>query len=166
MLGLPRRHAIPRELIENRYLEFATAVHPDRFVGESLATRREAQEVSSRLNEGYRILRDPIARAEYMVKLAGIDLDSSDPTTGAPAPEPAFLVEMIERREALAEARASGSSRVDAFRAQVEDEVEGELDRAVAALEIDEPSRAARALVAHRYLQRLLQDVDGQEIGV
>lgn len=160
-LGLPRRFAVDREALERAYLERAQRVHPDRFAGGSSGQQRAAMEASAALNEAYRVLRDAVRRAEYLCKLAGIDVDSNDPRAGAPAMGQAFLIEMIERREAVDEAKAQGAAALDALRGNVEDELELALDEAVQALAAEDAQAAARALVKRRYLQRLLDEIDG-----
>jgi molecular chaperone HscB len=163
-LGLERRWAIDRNALEDGYLARSRVAHPDRFATADSATRRNAVESSSALNQAYRTLRDGVARAEYLVKLGGIDLDSSDPQTGAPHPEQAFLIEMIDRRERLAELRElSGRAGADAL-AALREEVEGEIDEvfdgAVAALDADDVRAAAATLVHRRYLARFLDEID------
>ncbi len=96
-------------------------------------------------------------RAEYLVKLGGIDLDSSDPRTGAPRPTQEFLIEMIELRERLAEGEAA------AVREEIEARAEQSLDAGIAALARGEVAVAARELVARRYFQRFLDEVDASE---
>ena len=160
-LGLARRFGLERDAIEKAYLERAQVVHPDRFATATGGEQRAAMEASAALNEAYRIVRDPVRRAEYLCKLAGIDVDSNDPRQGAPAMSQVFLVEMIERREQLEDARAQGASALEALRQGVEDEVDDALDKAVRALDADDPQDAARSLVERRYLQRLLDEIDG-----
>lgn len=162
LLGMPRDYALDRERLERAYLERAQESHPDRFVGGSSAEQRAAMERSAALNEGYRVLRDPVRRAEYLCRLAGIDVDSSEPTGGAPAMSQAFLMEMIERREAIEHAQQQGPAALDALRDGVEGELDDALDRAVAALEQGSTRLAAEALVERRYLQRLLDEIDGE----
>lgn len=161
--GLPRRYAIDRDALEAEYLRRAAATHPDRFVGRSSSERRVAMESSSAINEGYRVLRDPVQRAEYLCKLAGIDLDSSDPSGGAPQMDQAFLMEMIERRETVEAARAQGASALESLRARVDAEADDTLDDAIDALDDGETDKAARLLVKRRYLQRLIDEIDGED---
>lgn len=158
LLGLSPVYAIDRDALEDAYLKLAAAAHPDRHAGADSGTRRLAMELSAAINAGYRTLRDPVSRAEYLVKLAGIDLDSSDAVGGAPKMDQAFLIEMIERREAVAEAKSKGPSGLAALREQIEGELDDTLDEAIDAL--GEPAVAARRLVARRYLQRLIDEVD------
>lgn len=157
LLGQDRRWDIDRAALERSYLERSQATHPDGFVGQDSATQRAAMERSSALNSAYRTLRDPVLRAEYLVKLGGVDLDSSDPRTGAPKPGQEFLLEMIDLRERLADGD------VPAVRGEIEARADRALDAAIAALGRGEVADAARELVARRYFQRFLDEVDAIE---
>ena len=158
LLGLERRWRLDRGALERSYLERSQASHPDGFIGQDSGVQRAAMERSSQLNQAHRTLRDPVLRAEYLVKLGGVDLDSSDPRTGAPRPSQDFLIEMIELRERLAEGEAA------AVREEIEARAEQSLDAAgVAALDRGAVAVAARELVARRYFQRFLDEVDASE---
>lgn len=156
-LGLARAWQLDRDALERNYLAGARVVHPDRFASSDSATRRLAMEHSAALNEAYRVLRDPVLRAEYLVELAGIDLDSSDKQSGAPHPSQAFLIEMIELREQLEDAQPG---QLDALHEQVEERLDESLSAALAALDADRPRDAAIALVHRRYLQRFIDEVE------
>ena len=104
-LGVEARVAVDREGLESNYLERSKQVHPDRFVLAASGVQRLAMEHAAALNEAYTVVRDATQRAEYLVKLGGIDLDSSDEAGGAPEPTQSFLIDMIERREALESAK-------------------------------------------------------------
>lgn len=79
-------------------------VHPDRFATASPAEKRVAMQWSSRANEGYRVLRDPLARARYLCELAGVDLQTETNT----AMSPGFLIQQMQWREQLDEIEARG----------------------------------------------------------
>lgn len=157
LFDLPRSHAVDRNLVEARYLELSRAAHPDNVVGEDLAARRAAVERASQVNAAYRILRDPVARAEALVKLGGVDLDSSDPEHGAPHMSQAFLVEMIELRDRLED---GGPEAAQSVRDDVEARLDAALDAALDALAAGDARRAAEHLVARRYFQRFLDETD------
>nr|WP_255216010.1 Fe-S protein assembly co-chaperone HscB [Pseudenhygromyxa sp. WMMC2535] len=149
------------DALERAYLERSREVHPDRFAAADAGTRRLAMEHSAALNAAYAALSKRISRAEYLVKLGGVDLDSSDPNTGAPHPDQAFLIDMIERREQLAEL-AGDEDGLDELREQVEDEGKRVLAAAEAALAEQDTRAAAAHLVHHRYLRRFLAEIDAQ----
>lgn len=154
LFGLERRWRVDRGEVERRYLELSQAAHPDNVVGEGVGVQRAAVERASLINVAYRVLRDPVLRAEYLIKLGGIDLDSSDPGTGAPHPTQEFLIEMIDLRERLAEGQVAG------LRDDVEARADAALDAGIAGIERGATREAARHLVARRYFQRFLDEVD------
>jgi molecular chaperone HscB len=160
VLGLEPSFDLDAALLERNYLAAQQRHHPDRFAAGSVAERRAAMEQSTALNEAYRVLRDPVKRAEFLCKLGGIDLDVTG-EGGAPAMPQVFLVEMIERRESLAHAREGGAAALDELRDAVERERDQVLERAAEALRRGNVQRAAFALVERRYLSRLIDEIDG-----
>ncbi len=160
--GIDRRYAIDRDTLERRYLELSKAAHPDRVAGGSTREMRQAVERSSQINVAYRTLRDPVKRAEYLVKLGGIDLDRTGGEGGAPDPGQAFLIEMVELRESLEEAAGAGQAALDRLRSSIEARSEDCLDAGIDAIEADDVRGAAMHLVIHRYLQRFLDEVDAE----
>jgi len=162
-LGFERAWTIDRGALEDNYLERSQVVHPDRFVGADSATRRASIEHSSALNTAYRVLRNPVDRAEYLVRLGGIDLDSSDASGGAPHPTQAFLIEMIERRERLEEVRDDSEDALDQLREEVESELESVFATALAGLEARDLPAVAAALVHRRYLQRFHDEIEAAQ---
>jgi len=76
-------------------------VHPDRHAAGTSAERRVAMQWASRLNEAYRVLRQPLTRARYLCELAGYDVQAES-NTAMPAE---FLMQQMEWREALSLAR-------------------------------------------------------------
>lgn len=76
-------------------------MHPDRFAGAGDAERRASMQWSTRANEAYRMLKDPVQRARYLLELHGVDT-GFETDTAMPGD---FLVRQIELREALEEAR-------------------------------------------------------------
>jgi molecular chaperone HscB len=95
-LGLPRRFSVDAGELERAYLDRSRAVHPDYHLAGSGAELDASLEASAAVNEAYNTLRDPFARAEYL-----LTLDGEPPAAGAPKLPPAFLMEMLELREQL-----------------------------------------------------------------
>jgi len=157
---LARSYTIERNLLEQRYLDRSRQFHPDRVMHLSEHDKRIAMERSSAINKAYQTLRDPLKRAEYLLLLEGIDLNSSEPKSGAPVPNQAFLLAMLELREELEQAQKTGLTAVEALRESVQVQAVEHMDQAILALEAGSIAQAAQALVAHRYLTRFLAEVD------
>lgn len=167
ILGVPRRYHLADAELERAFHERSRVLHPDRHMKADPQTRVKNALATSQLNEAYRTLRDGTKRAEYLLKLEGIEL--SDERKGHKV-DPAFLMEILERREALAEARGDGDlPRVLALGAEVRarrDEVLAAVDAGFArweAGEADVLKDVADALVAERYFKRFLEEVSAFE---
>ena len=70
-LGVPRKLNLDAADLERRFRSLSRQFHPDFFYNASPAERRASLERSSYLNDAYRTLRNPIARAEYLLGLEG-----------------------------------------------------------------------------------------------
>jgi molecular chaperone HscB len=104
-LGLPRRFALDSAELERRYLASSRAIHPDYHAGGSTAGLAASLDLSAALNEAYNTLKDPFARAEYLLTLEG------GPSASDHKQMPhAFLAEMLDLREQIEEARAAGQT--------------------------------------------------------
>jgi molecular chaperone HscB len=107
VFGLPRRLRIDTVALQRQFYELSRRHHPDFHHGASSAAQAEALEASARLNAAYRTLREPVARADYLVRLEEGRVTREGATDRPPAP-PELLAEMFEIQEALADARAGG----------------------------------------------------------
>ena len=83
------------------YRELQKAVHPDRFASDSEQARRIAMQQTSLVNQAFQTLKDPVARAQYILKLEGMDINAETDTTM----DAEFLMEQMEFRESLTEVR-------------------------------------------------------------
>lgn len=157
-LGLAWGFELDRGELEAKYLERAAKWHPDRFVSAGEEEKNRALRESTKLNEAYRALKNPVSRAEHLVWTLGIDLASSDPQRGAPQPDPAFLMEMLERRESSPSDEAALQRELDAAEAQIQ----SCLQQAAAAIHHKDANSAAQALVARRYWQRYADELEAK----
>jgi molecular chaperone HscB len=149
--------------------------HPDRFAKALPRERMEAVVRNTELNDAYKILKNDIKRAEYILKLEGVDIGEEKPqsTTGATKQlvvDPKLLIEIMELREALAEARSDDdNAKVASLTKSVSER------RATAMKIVDEGfttyesgskktlDTIARALVSLRYYGRFMEEVEGKE---
>jgi molecular chaperone HscB len=99
LFGLPVGFALDRELLAERFRALQDAVHPDRFARASDQERRLSMQASTRVNEGFQVLKDPLQRALYLLGL------HPDPSAEAVPQDPGFLMEQMELRETLADAQ-------------------------------------------------------------
>jgi len=99
-LGLPRRFSVDPATVEREYLARSRELHPDfHHLGGDLE-QRASLELTAALNEGYVTLRDPFRRGEYLLTLLGGPSAREEKNL-----DQSFLMEMMELRERIEEAR-------------------------------------------------------------
>jgi molecular chaperone HscB len=175
VLGIPRVYHLDAADLETRYLALQKETHPDRFAKAMPRERMEAVVRNTELNDAYKVLKHDIKRAEYLLKLEGVDIGEEKPqsTTGATKQlvvDPKLLMEIMELRESLAEARSDGDD------AKVAGLTKDVTERRKSAMKlVDEGFTAyetgnkkvldaiARALVSLRYYGRFMDEVEGKE---
>ncbi len=62
-------------MLEKEFYALSRKLHPDVFGRAEEKERSWSLEQSSRLNDAYRTLKDPIKRTEYLLKLEGVELE-------------------------------------------------------------------------------------------
>jgi molecular chaperone HscB len=72
--GFDKTLTIDAGELQRRYYMLSRQLHPDRYTRATETERNFSLEATSILNDGYRILRDPVQRAEYILKESGFDI--------------------------------------------------------------------------------------------
>lgn len=99
--GLERKLFLDTKDLQNRFYELSRKLHPDRFTRKPEQEKANSLEASSILNDAYRVLREPVARAEYLLKHEGFDIGEQR-SKDVP---PELLEEVFELNMALEELR-------------------------------------------------------------
>ena len=140
--------------LDERFRALSRKLHPDRFARATAQERRYSLEQTTRLNEAYKTLKDPVRRAEHLLQLRGIK--------GDPKMSPEFLEQTMDDREKLLEAKVSGQP-LDALAAGVREKRDQTLRQVRNLVENGgDLSHAAELLARMRYYARYLDEVEGR----
>ncbi len=101
LFGLTEQFAQERSALDSRWKSLQAQAHPDKFAAQGGAAQRLAMQWSVRINEAYQRLKNPLQRAAYLCELHGAPIQAHSNTAMAPA----FLMQQIDWREALDDAR-------------------------------------------------------------
>jgi len=101
LFGMPVGFVLDTAELASRYRELQRVVHPDRYANATDQERRLSMQGATHINEAFQVLKDPIARARYLLLLSGIDVDAEKHNTT----DATFLMEQLELREELENAR-------------------------------------------------------------
>jgi molecular chaperone HscB len=168
--GLGKRLSVDIPELQRRFYDLSRVLHPDRYTRRPERERSYSLEATAILNDGYRVLRDPVRRAEYVLREAGFEIGAQR-TKDVP---PELLEEVFELNMALDELRSGDEDVIPQLRESrerfvgMQNAIDGELqeqfERHDAAAD-DEGRREALLAIRgilnrRRYIENLLSEVD------
>jgi molecular chaperone HscB len=109
LFELPRKLWIEMGALEQKFLQLSWRLHPDNFVNASREEQELSLKRSSELNDAYRVLRDPVARVEYLLELEGARKEGEHKQQAPPE----LLEEVFELNESLDELREARQDGTD-----------------------------------------------------
>jgi molecular chaperone HscB len=161
-LGLEPKLSLDLDDLKVRFYDRSRQWHPDRFSRASAEEQHRALDMTAVLNDAFRTLRDPIARAEYFLKERGLELSQDAP--------PELLEEVFELNMALEELRSGDDStrpqlvaaqeRFQSMRAEIDDALAGLFSTFDASGDQDVLDTIRAALNRRRYISNLVREVD------
>jgi molecular chaperone HscB len=163
--GLPRKLSLDRTDLQKRFYSLSRLLHPDRYTRRTGREQDYSLQATALLNDAYRTLKDPVTRAEYLLKLNGFE--STEPRAKNVAPE--LLEEVFELNMALEELRAGdeearpelqvAQDRFTAMRNELDRDLEDLFEEHDAAGSTETLERIRTLLDRRRYIQNLLSEV-------
>ena len=152
--GLPAVFPLDLNKLEQAYLAIMQECHPDRFAGKSPAEKLAATQMAASINDLYHALKLPLKRAEYLLSLSGIRVGGEQDTV---KPDKETLVEILELREALSEARDTATvKQLAQLAGQMQAECLKELEAAFAASNL---RKAAQLTLRLGYLTKFVEEI-------
>ena len=158
LFGLQRGFRLDLSDLDSRYRDIQAQVHPDRFAHAGEAERRLSMQWATHANEAYSTLKKPLERAKYLLHLAGHDIQAEN-NTAMPAD---FLMEQMEWREAVIEARSGGDHHeLERLHSRLGSDIAGRYDELGQLLDqrgdYAEATDRVRRLM---FLEKLLHEID------
>jgi molecular chaperone HscB len=124
LLGLPPRYDVDPAQLERAFFERSKELHPDRYATAPANERVAALTKARALNDAYQVLKRDASRAEYLLAREGITIGDNERI------DPALVMELLEEREELAEARQRGElAKLETLQASMQARRKAALDR-------------------------------------
>ncbi|NHZ95363.1 Fe-S protein assembly co-chaperone HscB [Massilia sp. CCM 8734] len=156
LFNLPPRFSLDTGALDCAYRDVQGQVHPDRFVNATDAEKRVAMQWATRANEAYQTLKNPQKRAQYLCEQNGVDLQTESNT----AMPMAFLMQQMEWREALGDARAGKDlSALEELDEQVKQERTSRLVQIGGQLDTGDYEQAAQGVRALMFLEKFGEEL-------
>jgi molecular chaperone HscB len=167
--GFEKTLTLDADELQRRYYMLSRQLHPDRYTRATETERNFSLEATSILNDGYRVLRDPVQRAEYILKESGFNIGEQR-SKDVP---PELLEEVFDLNMALDELRNGDTDAIGQLEesrqrfADMQTEVDAELHEkfllhdAAPELERHEILSSIRSILnRRRYICNLIQEVN------
>ena len=151
-LGLPAALELEPATLDRAYFARQRQWHPDRFVAKPPDERARASAEAAALNDAYRTLKDPLSRAVYFAALKGVEL----PGDGKTIDDPELLMEAMEAREELHEARTIVA--VEELAARSSDDMKKSLGGLGSLFLANDKAAIRKALLRLRYLDKFAEE--------
>lgn len=159
-LGLPAALDLDAVALDKAYFAKQRLWHPDRFVARAAEERARASVEAAAVNDAYRTLKDPLARATYLAGLKGVEM----PADGKTIDDPQLLMEAMESREELHD--ASTIEAIDRLAAQAREKMKSALaDLPTLFLANDKPG-IRKSLLRLRYLEKFAEEARARRINL
>jgi len=164
--GLERKLNLDEDDLRRRFYDLSRLLHPDRYTRKPGTEQQYSLEAAAILNDAYRILRDPVSRAEYVLKQAGFE--AVEPRSKNVDPE--LLEEVFELNMTLEELRSGDDSaraeltvardKFTAMREEMDRELKNLFDEYDASKSEHVLADIRALLDRRRYIQNLVAEVD------
>lgn len=168
--GMERRLMLDPEHLKRQFYTLSRLLHPDKYTKRSEIERRNSLDAAAILNDGYRILRDPIERAEYVLRGEGFEVGEQR-SKDVP---PELLEEVFELNMALDELRGGDREVVPQLEScrrhflELQSAIDAEIERSFEKHDSRTTPEARRGVLAEirsilnrrRYIRNLVSEVD------
>jgi molecular chaperone HscB len=165
LFGLVPKFSIDIESLRKQYLNLSRKFHPDFFTEESPEMRDQALEMTAKLNKAYGILKDPLLRIAYLLRLNGILPENTEFKLSPSDPE--FLMEMMDLNERIEDLSGPGTefesiqNRLTQMEKETLETLFGKMEKAEQQAEAEtEYKEAAELYAKQRYLLRLRESLN------
>ncbi|MDF7666531.1 Fe-S protein assembly co-chaperone HscB [Orbaceae bacterium ESL0727] len=160
LFQLPSQLPVDLAQLTMHYQQLQRQYHPDNFAttDNHVATESDKAAVmqkSALINDGYRILKDPVKAAEHWLLLQGIELNAEQDIIH----DTDFLMEQFTLREQLDEI-AQDAAQVDDFYLDVKQRKQCVYQQLLHDLQQKMWSAAQQQLYKIRYLDRLIEQIE------
>ena len=158
LFGIEPGFALDRAALDRAYREIQGRIHPDRFAHAGEAERRASMQWTTRVNEAYRVLQDPLERARHLLELNGVDV-AFETNTAMPAESLERQMTLREALEAASEARDAAA--LDTLRADLAIDRKRVETQLAARIDQEKDFAAAASLVRElKFLERLDMEIE------
>jgi molecular chaperone HscB len=116
LFSIPVSFCVDQSQLSATYRELQKQYHPDKFTMQSDSERRAAMQKSTEINDAYQTLKNSCLRAEYLLLLAGHDIELQKTLQ-----DTNFLIEQMQWRENMASFTPDDEDEIASFAENIQE---------------------------------------------
>ena len=160
--GLQPKLMLDLSDLQSRFYKLSREFHPDRYARRSAAEQQYALDATALLNDAYRVLRDPVQRAEYLLTQHGFNIgEQRSADVPAELLEEVFELNMLLEEAGHRDELQQSRERFKGMLAKNDAELENLFKDHDASGDNRQILQAIRGVLnRRRYIQNLVRDVE------
>jgi len=159
LFSIPATFAIDQTKLSETYRELQKQYHPDKFAMHSDRERLVAMQKSTEINDAYQTLKDSCLRAQYLLLLAGVDIELEKRTLQ----DTEFLMQQMQWREQIAEFTADDEQQMEEFAENIAEQVAMLEAQIVAYLQANDLDATADTIRKLKFMLKLQIELELRE---
>jgi len=145
LFSLSTGFSIDKTLLSQTYRDLQKQFHPDKFAMQDDRIRLQAMQKSTEINDAFETLKDSCLRAQYILKLKGLDIELEQRTLQ----DTEFLIQQMEWREKIADFTEDDEDEIEDFTKEISllvTGLEAEIEKSLASEELEATANFIRKL--------------------
>lgn len=156
LFSLPAVFSVDKTRLSQTYRDLQKQYHPDKFAMQDDRTRLQAMQKSTEINDAFQTLKDSCLRAQYLLKLSGLDIELEQRTLQ----DTDFLMQQMEWREKIADFTADDEDEIEDFNKELSGLVKGLEAEIETALEIKQLEQTANLVRKLKFMLKLQLELE------
>lgn len=156
LFSLPTSFSINLSGLSQTYRELQKQYHPDNFAMQDDATRLQAMQKSTEVNDAFQTLKDSCLRAQYLLKLKGMDIELEQRTLQ----DTEFLMQQMQWREQIESFSEDDEEEMEAFAEQIKGLVKGLEKQIEDSFHTDELAETANLIRKLKFMLKLQVELE------
>ena len=156
LFSLPAVFSVDKTRLSQTYRDLQKQYHPDKFAMQDDRTRLQAMQKSTEINDAFQTLKDSCLRAQYLLKLNGLDIELEQRTLQ----DTGFLMQQMEWREKIADFTADDEDQIEDFDKEISVLVNGLETEIETALETEQLEQTANLVRKLKFMLKLQVEIE------
>lgn len=155
LFSIPATFSVDQSQLSATYRELQKQYHPDKFTMQTNSERRAAMQKSTEINDAYQTLKNSCLRAEYLLLLAGHDIELQKTLQ-----DTNFLIEQMQWRESMASFTQDDEDEIASFAENIQERASALESQIALQLEAEDFEATADSIRKLKFMLKLQSELE------